>query len=290
MTSVEPVDFSHRVRAYERAARAPWAALLVLFRLWEPTVRFAGRDAARDTRGLLLGAAWTVVAPVLMLLIYGFVFGVVLGRGARFDTGAGEGPPFALAFFAGLVVFQFFAQTVAGASGVVAARGELARKASFPLDILPWAHVGANLARWVPPLLVLLIAAVLAHPQGLGPHAFLTPVVLAPLVLLGAGLVFALAALGVFLRDLGQILPPLMTATLFLSPVFYPIDRAPEAARPFLRANPIAPTVEGLRAVLLEARAPDWAHLGWQAGAGGLALWAGYWFFAKTRKAFADVM
>jgi lipopolysaccharide transport system permease protein len=285
MTAITHQD---RVRAYERAARAPWAFLKALINHGDLVGRFAGRASAKERRGLQLGVAWAVITPLFMLAVYGFVFGVVMNRGAAFEE-VGEPAPFLLTFFAGIIVFRLFAGAITQAPTLITSQKGLATRAAFPLEVLPWSHVVSGVLVFLAPLSILVAASAVLH-QMPGWTLVLLPVVLAPLMLVMVGAVFVLSALGVFLRDLTQMVPPVMVGVLFLSPVFYPLEAAPEAARPFLMVNPISPTVIALRDVVLHAAVPDWRPLAIQAGAGWLLAWAGYWFFAKTRKAFADVL
>ncbi len=283
-------SYHDRVRAYERAARAPWAFLFPLLRRPALIGRFAVREAAEARRGTLLGAAWGLITPLLMLGVYAFVFGAVFqARWGAPAPGAETGVPTVVILFSGLIVFNLFADAAIRAPVLVLKHRTLAAQPNFPLDILPWASVAAGLMNAAPQILILLAAVVITTgaPPWTAPLALLA---LAPLILIALGLTFALGALGVFLRDLQQILPPILTGVLFLSPVFYPAELAPGPARPFLAINPIAPSVDGLRDALLFGAVPDLARTAGHAGIGLLCCWIGYFLFAKTRKAFADVL
>jgi lipopolysaccharide transport system permease protein len=104
------------------------------------------------------------------------------------------------------------------------------------------------------------------------------------------GLAWALAALGVFLRDVGQTIGIITTVLLFLSPVFYPVTAVPEKFRPFIMANPLTFIIEQAREVLIWGHIPDWIGLGIYTAAAIVVAWAGYALFQKTRKGFADVL
>jgi lipopolysaccharide transport system permease protein len=120
--------------------------------------------------------------------------------------------------------------------------------------------------------------------------AILFPLVLLPFATLTLGLSWLLAATGVFLRDLGQVVGLASTILLFLSPVFYPISAVPVAYQPLLRLNPLTFVIEQSRNVLIWGRSPDWAGLGIYSIAALAVAWLGFWWFQKTRPGFADVL
>jgi lipopolysaccharide transport system permease protein len=114
--------------------------------------------------------------------------------------------------------------------------------------------------------------------------------VLLPLVTLTLGFAWALASLGVFLRDVGQTIAIITTVMTFLSPVFYPVTAVPESFRPYIMANPLTFIIEQAREVLIWGNLPDWVGLGIYMFAAIVVVWAGYAWFQKTRKGFADVL
>jgi lipopolysaccharide transport system permease protein len=118
----------------------------------------------------------------------------------------------------------------------------------------------------------------------------LLPIALLPLALLTLGLSWFLASLGVYLRDVGQVIGIATTALLFLSPVFYPLSVLPEKYQTLLLFNPLAPTIEQVRDVLIWGRMPDWLFFGASFAASAIIAWLGFAWFQKTRKGFADVL
>jgi lipopolysaccharide transport system permease protein len=99
-----------------------------------------------------------------------------------------------------------------------------------------------------------------------------------------------LASLGVFLRDMGQTIGIITTVLMFLSPVFYPVTAVPERFRPFIMAQPLTFIIEQAREVLIWGHLPNWTGLGIYTLIATLIAWAGYAWFQKTRKGFADVL
>ena len=116
------------------------------------------------------------------------------------------------------------------------------------------------------------------------------PFVILPIVILTMGLTWFLAALGVFLRDIGQTITIITTMLMFLAPVFYPITAVPVEMRPYLIANPLTFIIEQAREVLIWGNQPNWMGLGIYTLIACVIAWVGYIFFQKTRKGFADVL
>jgi lipopolysaccharide transport system permease protein len=163
------------------------------------------------------------------------------------------------------------------------------KKVVFPLEILPAISMGAALFHSLISLLVLLLAFVFFNGY-LHWTAVLIPLVLLPLAVLTLGLAWILASLGVFIRDVGQTIGIITTIMLFVSPVFFPVTALPEEYRPLIMANPLTFIIEQAREVLIWGRLPDWSGLLIYTLAASAVAWAGYVWFQKTRKGFADVL
>lgn len=252
--------------------------------------QFARREVLARYRGSLLGLGWALLTPLAMLAVYSLVFHEIFRARWPGSATPTDGPlGFALQLYAGLIVFNLFAELLSRAPRLVLDQPNLVKKVVFPLEVLPWAalagalfHVAANLLVWG--------AAIAVTQGGLPATALAVPLVIAACLPLLLGLAWALAALGVFLRDIGQLVGMLMTALMFLSPVFYPATALPERWRPWLTANPLTLPIEQLRRVALEGQWPDGVALSIYALAGLLAAGLGAQFFAATRKGFADVL
>lgn len=245
------------------------------------------REVSARYRGSYLGLAWSFVLPLAMLGIYTWVFGVVF-RLRWQSHGAGGVVEFALALFAGLVVFNFFAEVCTRAPSLITAQPNYVKKVVFPLDVLPLVasaaalfHAGMGLA---------VLVAALAVLGRLSWWVLALPLVWLPLAAWAAGLALFLSALGVYVRDTAQVVGPIMSALLFLSPVFYPTQALPEAVRSWIFWNPLSVPIEATRSLLLAAQAPHWPTLGAYALAGGVVAWLGWSWFARVRDGFADVL
>lgn len=246
------------------------------------------RDVVGRYQGSVLGVAWSLVAPLTMLGIYTFVFSVIFRArwgGLEEETTAG----YALVLFAGLIVHGFFAECVNRAPGLVLGNANLVKKVVFPLEILPWTSMGAALFHAAASVVVLVVTTLVVRHSVPWTIVWL-PVIVVPLVFTSAGVASALAALGVFVRDIGQMTGMAVNVLLFLSPVFYPATALPERLRWWFSLNPLTPVIEDVRNAVLFGQGPDWTRWLFATAFGLLVMQAGFWFFQRTRKGFADVI
>lgn len=245
------------------------------------------REVAGRYRGSILGMFWSLFNPIFMLVIYTFVFSVVFK--ARWNVGSGAKTEFALMLFAGLIVFNLFTECINRAPSLIISNVNYVKKVVFPLEILPWVALGAALFHFLVSLGVWLIACLILFGH-LQYTALLLPLILLPLLLLILGMAWVLASLGVYLRDVSQIVGVLTSVLMFMSPIFYPISALPEEFRGLLELNPLTPIVEGTRGVLFLGQLPDWPQLGLHCLGAALICWMGFAWFQKVRKGFADVL
>jgi lipopolysaccharide transport system permease protein len=245
------------------------------------------REIVGRYRGSVLGVLWSFVNPVLMLAIYTFVFSLVFK--ARWGQGSDDKYEFALVLFAGLIVYNLFAECISRAPGLILANVNYVKKVIFPLEILPWVALGSALFHAAISITVLLVfLVVLGH--SLTWAVLLLPIVVLPLLLVIMGLSWLLAALGVFIRDVGQFIGMVLTVLLFMSPVFYPASALPEAVRFYLFLNPLTFIIEQTREILILGHLPNWTGLAIYFGVALLIACVGLLCFEKTRKGFADVL
>ncbi len=250
-------------------------------------MRMIKREIIGRYRGSFLGLLWSFVTPVLMLAIYTFVFSFVFK--ARWGQEHSDQYQFALILFTGLIVYNLFSECIARAPGLILANVNYVKKVIFPLDILPWVSLGSALFHAMTSLSVLLFFLMIrGHDFGLS--VLWLPVIILPFLLLIMGLSWFLAATGVYVRDISQVITMLLTVLMFMSPIFYPLSALPEPIRPYLLLNPITLIVEQVRAVLIWGLQPNWIRMGYYSGVSIIIAWAGWAWFNKTRKGFADVL
>ena len=245
------------------------------------------REVAGRYRGSVLGILWSFFNPVFMLSVYTFVFSVVFK--ARWGVGSGSKAEFALVLFSGLIVFNLFAECVNRAPSLVLQNPTYVKKVVFPLEVLPWVsfwaalfHAGVSLLVW---LLFYLI--IFGLPPVTAVFFFL---LIIPLLFLSMGFSWLLASLGVYLRDVAQIVGILTTALLFLTPIFYPVSVIPQQYRLLIYLSPLTLVVDQARDLLIFGRWPSWPEYGLLTVSSVFIAWAGFVWFQKTRKGFADVI
>lgn len=248
----------------------------------------AQREVVGRYRGSFMGIAWSFFNPLLMLIIYTFVFSVVFK--ARWGIGGQESKiDFAIMLFIGMIIHGLFAECINRAPALILSNVNYVKKVLFPLEILPWVAFLSALFHGAVSLLILL-AVVLIFMGHIPFTALLFPVVLLPLVLATIGFAWFLSSLGVFIRDIGQITGIITTVLLFISGVFFPISSLPEPYRTWLILNPLAVIIEEGRNVLILGKLPDPALWCIMMAMGLLVAWAGFAWFQKTRRGFADVL
>jgi lipopolysaccharide transport system permease protein len=259
-----------------------------LWRRRSMILQFARRDVQERYRGSWLGLLWAFVTPLLMLLIYTFVFGVIFGLKWP-EARQGTLAEFAVFTFCGIVVYNVFSETVGRAPGLIVGNPNYVKKVVFPLEILPVSALGSSLFHGAVGLLILLAANALVTGT-VHATALLVPVFLLPLLFLTLAASWVLASLGVFFRDVQQLVSLGLMALFFLTPVFYSPGMIPARFRGWMALNPLAHAITGVRQCLLWGELPGWRA--WTAWAVlcAAALWASHAFFMKTRRGFADVV
>lgn len=245
------------------------------------------REVVGRYKGSMLGIFWSLANPIFMLAVYTFVFSVVFK--ARWSSGSVSKTEFALILFAGLMIFNLFSECVSRAPSLILANVNYVKKVVFPLEILPWVTMGGALFHFMVSLGVWLVAYTLLF--GL-PHwqIVLLPLVLFPLVLFVMGVSWGLSALGVYLRDVGQIIGLLITVLMFLTPIFYPASALPEKYQTLMFLNPLTPPIEMARGLLYFGEIPSISLLALYGLISLVTAVLGFAWFQKTRKGFADVI
>jgi lipopolysaccharide transport system permease protein len=242
------------------------------------------RDVLLRYRGALFGVLWIFLSPLLMLAIFAFIFGHVFQ--ARWPQQT-EGMPFWLILYAGLIVFNTFSETVGRAATTVRSYPSYVKKIIFPVELLPLVPLGASLVHATFNLVIL--AAALAVTGHLSAGILLFPLLIVPALLLGMGLAWILAAWGVFIKDMTQIVPLFVQMLMFLSPVFYPSSAVPPALRSLYALNPLGAVIEAARSAALgqDVSWPAWlAALAF----GIVAAVLGLVLFNHARDEFADAL
>ena len=246
------------------------------------------REVLGRYRGSLFGLGWSLFHPLVMLTIYTFVFSVVF-RARWPGMAEGSMTDFALALFVGLILHGIFSECINRAPSLILSNVSYVKKVVFPLEILPWVAMGSALFHGVISLIVLLVALLVTH--GMVPWTIiLFPLILLPFVCTTIGTAWMLSSLGVYLRDIAQITGIMTTILLFVSPVFFPLSAVPTELQACMKLNPLTFVIESGRNVLIFGQTFNWLGWAWYFAGSLVVAWAGFWWFQKTRKGFADVI
>jgi lipopolysaccharide transport system permease protein len=250
--------------------------------------RLTEREVLGRYRGSLLGMAWGFLNPLAMLAVYTFVFSQVFK--ARWGNLEDSGPiGFAVNLFAGLIVFNFFAECANRAPGMVLANPNYVKKVIFPLEILAGVIVGGAFFNALTSLIVLAIFELVGF-RHIPLTALWLPLVWLPLLTGCLALTWLLGALGVFLRDVGQIVAVMVSMLMYLSPIFFPLSALPARWQPILVMNPLAPVIEQTRRVLVDGSQPSLSYLIMATILTTIICEASFRSFQKAKRAFADVL
>ena len=252
--------------------------------------RLVRREVESRYRGSLLGVGWAVLVPVLMLLVYTFVFTTVFQ--ARWDLPLAHKGEFALLLFSGLMTFSIFADAIHRAPGLMLENASYIKKVVFPLEVLPWVLVGGSVINALISFGVLLLAylAIIGIPPL---SAVLVPVVWLPLVLATLGLTYLFSAIGVFVRDLRQVIGVAVSMLMFLSPIFYPLSALPPAFQKLVLLSPVTALLEMVRALLFSPAligVTEWERVALASLLSFVLYLAGFSLFQRLRRGFSDVV
>jgi lipopolysaccharide transport system permease protein len=273
--------------------RSPWwqdvdpvRSVLLLWRQRHLIGQLVRREVIGRYRGSLLGTLWMVLLPTMSVLVYTVVFGMILKQ--RWPGIEANEWTYPLVIWAGLALFNAFAEVVQRATSAIAAQPNLVKKVVFPLDVLPVMLVGTSLVPLGVSMLAVTVGIIFC--RGEIPNFLMMVMTIALFLIWLQGIAWFLAGVGTFLRDLGPMVQAICPLMLFVTPIFYPISMVPDPYRLWFWANPLAVMVETLRAALLHsAMPPMWA----MAGCAVVCLFTwqlGSLVFARLRSEMADVV
>ena len=276
-TSAAAMRWLRFFRAVPKAFVYPVRSVAENHKLMSSMVR---RDILARYRGSFGGSLWTILNPLLLMSTYYFVFGQILKTQV-------EGGSYIAYFLAGILPWLAFSDAVGRSPTIMLEYRSFVKKLVFPLEILPMNLVIAGAVTEAIGLAIFLLGLLVTR-HSLPMSILWLPVMVVPQLLWTVGLCWFLAALGVFVRDLGQIMGFILTAWFFLTPICY--EESKLRAITILNYNPIFVLVRGYRAILLEHHAPEAEPLFWLSAAGLVLALLGYAWFHRLRRSFADVI
>jgi ABC-type polysaccharide/polyol phosphate export permease len=253
--------------------------------LFEQMVR---RELRQKYKGSALGVLWYLVNPLVLMGAYTLMFTVVLR--SPFDIA-----DYPLFLLIGIVVWTFFSQALLSAAPSLIDQAALVRKVRFPRETIPAAAVTTQLVTFA--ILLGLLAPVAIAIRGTVDVALLLlPVIVGCLFAFVLGLALVVAVLHAYFRDVAPILAAALLPWFFVTPIFFrasdfPGEHTHPWVGPVLRwANPVAPFIDGVRAVLYDGTGPGWATLGYVVGAAAIAVVAGRALFRRMQGELAVVL
>jgi len=270
----------------QEAQSRVWKPLWELPRRRELILSLAKRELLARYKGSVLGLLWPLLTPAVMIVIFTFVFAGIFG--ARFGSTTSHWD-YALYLFCGLLPWTMFQETMQQSASTIVTHSNLVKRVVFPLETLPTAQALAALANQLFGTVALIVAAVIIQ-KTLHGTIVLFPLLLIPQLLFTLGAAWLIASLGVFLRDITQGISLLLMTWMYLTPIIYPESVVPERFRPAINLNPFTPLIRNYRRLFLEGALPDWKGLAYFSVVSVLVFVFGYWWFARTRKNFADLI
>ncbi len=255
-------------------------------RLFPP---FIGRELREQYAGSLLGVVWSVLQPVLFILLYWWVFAAVMR--IRFPAGTAlADTPFIVFLLSALLPWFAFQEGLTRATNAILNRRDVVRKVHFPVRVFPLAAAAAAFVVHAGSYL-LFLAAFAVWRGGMAPGALVAVAILWSLqFVVTAGLGLLLASFTVYLRDIQQILGLLLAVIFYTAPVLYPLSQVPEEFHGLVHLNPFTAFAEAYHGAVLAGVWPTpWTWAGLSLFAAG-ALVAGVYVFRRLEPGFADVL
>lgn len=283
---IEGINSSGRMISAQNARRAVWRPLWELPRRTDLIVSLTKRELAARYKGSVLGIIWAILTPVVMIAIFTIIFAGIFK--AKFGASTSQWD-YALYLFCGLLPWNAFQESLSLSTTSIVTRANLVKRVVFPLETLPVAQTLAAIVNQLFGSVALLLGIVLVRHKLHATIAYL-PVLLTLQFIATVGGAWLLASLGVFIRDMVQGVSLFLMAWMYLTPIIYPETIVPASYRPFVNLNPFTPLTRSYRSIFLDGANPDWRGLGYFAAFALISFILGYWWFARTRKNFADVV
>jgi lipopolysaccharide transport system permease protein len=236
------------------------------------------RDLRARYRGSALGLFWTLLNPLLYVLVYVLVFSVYMRN---------EMERYAAFLLCGLLPWIWLSSSLLMGASAIVEGGSLLKKVCFPPQVLPTVTVMANFTNFLLGIPI-LFALLLLYGVELGWTLLFLPPIMICQFAFTLGLTLLVSAISVHYRDIPHILGHLLTFWFFLSPVIYPITQVPEQFRPALALNPFTPFAVAYQDVLLYNTLPAWGAFGGMLCAGAFTLLCGLLVFTHFRWSFAE--
>lgn len=245
------------------------------------------KDIQQRYQGSVLGMLWSFIVPLLMLVIYTFVFSEVFQ--AKWDINTDDKYQFALVLFCGLTAFNMVGEVMNRSTVLIASNTNYVKKVIFPLEILPVVTVFSALFNAVIGFMILIVAQLVIY-HTVSATIYFVFFALIPLVILCIGLGLLISAISVYLKDVNNFVSVLVTVLMYMSPVFFPLTSVPENFKFICEVNPLTYIIENFRNVVLYGRSLDWKYYGISCIVAVAVYLLGKVVFMRAKEGFADVL
>lgn len=259
-----------------------WHHIRALFQHRDFWLMWTLREIQIRYKQSLLGAAWALLQPLSLMVIFSVIFGYLL----KVESG---GIPYPLFVYSSLLPWTFFANAINNSVPSLINNLNLVTKIYFPREILPLAGIGAAFIDFLVGVALYILMMVI---YGVPTRLVLVwiPVMVIVQMLLTIGVSLIASTVIVFLRDVRFVVPLVLQVWMYLSPVIYPLETIPEKWRGLYLLNPMAALIDGYRRIILYGTMPQWQYL-----LPGLAIsvtifFGGYLFFKRMEPVFADII
>ena len=245
------------------------------------------QDIRQRYQGSVLGILWSFIVPVLMLIIYTFVFSEVFQ--AKWDIDTSDKYQFAIVLFCGLCVFNFVGEVLNRSTILIASNTNYVKKVIFPLEILPVVITFSALFTCVVSFIILIVAKIILY-RNVSPTLYMIVPMFIPLIILAVGLGLFISAISVYLKDVGNAISVIVTVLMYLSPVFFPLASVPESFRGVCEINPMTYIIENFRKVVIYGEMIEWKYYAISCVTSIIIYFVGKLVFMREKEGFADVL
>lgn len=246
------------------------------------TLGFTTRDIKARYKQTALGAAWAILQPLSLMVVFTLVF-------SRFAQIPSDGVPYPIFSYTGLIFWTFFAKTVSGGTIAIVANANLIRKIYFPREAL-LASVVLSGALDLAISATIFAAMLVYYHVAVGPTVLWVPLLFLLQTLFATAIISLTAPLHVNFRDVGHAIPLILQLWMFATPVAYPISVVPQSARTVYSLNPMTPIIDGYRRAILHGLPPEPGPLVLAGLVTVVLLLVGYAAFKHAERTFADVI
>lgn len=245
------------------------------------------KDIKQRYQGSVLGILWSFIVPILMLIIYTFIFSEVFQ--AKWDIDTSDKYQFALVLFCGLCVFNLVGEVMNRSTVLIASNTNYVKKVIFPLEIFPVVITLSSLFTCLISFVILIVAKLILY-HNVSSTLYLIIPMFVPLIILAVGLGLFISAVSVYLKDVGNAISVIVTVLMYLSPVFFPLSAVPESFRGVCEVNPMTYIIENFRNVVLYGEMINWKYYGISCLVALAFYFIGKVVFMRAKEGFADVL